>query len=165
MDVNVVSCVNSEGCASCESWVQFTCGKGQRNRGPREHPTQNPLGFPNRSMLPLKAARMVAVLEEPSTVTLATSMTRLEVILYVPCGNSSVSPACSLPMQVFMAAVSSVEPLPVAPQFETTLYVVALAVAGVESKHKVKHANNPAREARFKRSKVPARCWPRFPRS
>src|SRR2546425_6209765 len=77
MDVNVVSCVNSEGCASCESWVQFTCGKGQRNRGPREHPTQNPLGFPNRSMLPLKAARMVAVLEEPSTVTLATSMTRL----------------------------------------------------------------------------------------
>jgi len=115
-------------------------------------------------MLPLEAARMVAVLEEPSTVTLATSMTRLEVILYVPAGNSSVSPVCNFPMQVFMAGVSSVEPFPVALQSRMTSYVVAPAVAGMESKHNIKHAYNPATQGTLNRSEVPAVRWPRFPR-
>jgi hypothetical protein len=68
------------------------------------------------------------------------------VILYVPCGNSRVSPLASLPIQVLMAAVSSVVPLPVALQGVCwTFQVVALAVAGDESMDNIKHANNPAR--------------------
>jgi len=83
-------------------------------------------------MGPLKAARMVAAFEEPSTVTLATSMTRLDVILYVPAGKSSVSPGCNCPMQLLMDAVSSVVPSPLALQFVLTFLVVALAEVGME---------------------------------
>src|SRR5207244_10097047 len=69
----------------------------------------------------------VAVLLEPSTVTFATLILSAPVTLYVPAGNSNVSPEASCPIHALIAAVSSVVPFPAAPHSVLTLWMVAWA--------------------------------------
>src|SRR5437867_317253 len=58
---------------------------------------------------------IVAALFEPSTFTFGTLMLSCPVTLYVPAGNNSVSPDWRAAIALLIAAVSSVVPLPVAP--------------------------------------------------
>src|SRR5258707_2918404 len=65
---------------------------------------------------------------EPSMVMLETLIVSWEVVRYVPQGKRRVAPLVRAPMALLMAAVSLVYPLPVAPNADPVIVVVAAPV-------------------------------------